>query len=115
MRWPFVSALAYDLLVSERDTLRAQVAKLQDDVVRLSRVSNGMREVPKPPVDPLKQKPPEVPYEVKRLYAGRCQSQAMEIEIERQAVEVHQAGTPWSEVARLLELQLGPPPEGAQA
>jgi len=108
MRWPWVSRLAYDLLVSERDSLRAQVAMLQADMIRVKRAEMGLRETPRV-VKPEMQRPPEVPPEVRALYEGRCQSKVFEVEIERQAVEMFKAGNPWPEVRRVLALQVGEP------
>ena len=117
MRWPWVSRLAYDCVCSERDILRRQVESMGDQLVRMKRVEMGMREVT-PVAKVEKVEPPkkiEVPPEVRRLYAGRCASKAFEDELERQAISLYVNNTPWVEVARVLELQLGPPPEGVRA
>ena len=44
MRWPWVSRLAYETVVSERDRLRAQNDELVDHFKRVDRVANGMTE-----------------------------------------------------------------------
>src|SRR3989304_2331887 len=43
MHWPYVSRRAYDLLVDERDRLRARNDELTDHLVRLARTTNGLR------------------------------------------------------------------------
>src|SRR3972149_5875385 len=45
MHWPYVSRRAYDLLVDERDRLRARNDELTDHLVRLARTTNGLREL----------------------------------------------------------------------
>lgn len=49
MRWPWISRLAYDTLVDERDWLRAQNDELKDQIIRIARREHKMPEVgPKP-------------------------------------------------------------------
>src|SRR3972149_6651908 len=45
MHWPYVSRRAYDLLVDERDRLRARNDEVTDHLVRLARTTNGLREL----------------------------------------------------------------------
>lgn len=115
MRWPWVSRLAFDVVCAERDSWRAKAEVLTDAMLRLKRVEMGLREVPRPAPKADLQKPVEVPEQVRRLYEGRCQSPAIERVIEEQAVEMFKGGAPWAEVARLLTLQLGEPPEVVEA
>ena len=110
MTWPWVSRLAYDEVVQQRNDLRLIRDRLTDEIIRMKRHEVGLRETPRE-VKAALQKPPEVPPEVSMLYRGRCQSSAMETEIERQASEMHAGGAPWDEVRRALVLQVGEPPQ----
>lgn len=47
-RWPWVSRLAYDSVVDERDRLREQVAALTDSLTRIRRHEAGLHETPRP-------------------------------------------------------------------
>lgn len=114
MRWPWVSRTAYDLLVNERDHLRAETAALRAEIVAIKRVGMGMRETPRERKKRANAMP-EVPPEVRRYYEGRFQSSASEAEIERQCQEMALKGAPWEEVGRWLASRLGPPPEVAEA
>jgi len=109
MIWPWVSRLAYDAVVSERDILRAQNVSLTDSLTRIRRAETGLREVPAPPKRLELQKPVTVPAHIERLYRGRLQSRAMEDMYEAQARDMHAAGAPWNEVERALIKALGEP------
>jgi hypothetical protein len=96
------------MAVDERDRLRTQNDRLLDDLTKLKRVEHGLRETPRVPKPEL-QKPPAIPPGVQRLYKGRCQSPAMESEIERQVLQMYGQGTPFDQIEVLLSLQLGEP------
>lgn len=109
MKLPLVSRRAFDLLLDERDRLRAANDSLTDNLVRLQRASHGLREaprVPKPKVDLT------VPPEISELYAG-FSTQAVKDEIERQAKEMRAGGTPWPEIRRVLEAELLEPSDAS--
>lgn len=68
MRWPWVSRLAYELVLEERDRLRAQVDEILDLNARLSRRSLNLPEQPRPPRPaPV---PVEVPDDIEELLEG---------------------------------------------
>lgn len=112
MRLPFVSRLAFDLVCAERDQLRAQNAKLTDDLVRIQRVRQGMREIPRPQPKPQANGPIKIPPEVQELIDG-FNSKAVRDGLERDAETMHRGGAPWTEVRAALERQLfAPMPQG---
>ncbi len=104
MRWPWVSRTAFDLVVAERDILRERNDDLVDNLKRIQRVRQGMREAPRvhrPRPDPIEPIPPEI----NDLYAG-FQSEAVRNDTEMAIRELRQKGTPWSEIQRVLEAQV---------
>lgn len=114
MKWPWVSRLAYDLVLDERDRLRAMCDKLTDDIVRIQRTKQGLREAPRPPKERVDL---TVPPDIIDMIAG-FQSPAVKDEVERQAKQLRANGTPWPEIRKLLETELlepGPQQEAEHA
>jgi hypothetical protein len=60
MRWPFASAAHLDDARAEVEWLRAKVDLLTDQLVRLERVSAGLRETPPEPKRPMEPIPADV-------------------------------------------------------
>jgi len=104
MRLPLVSRTAFDLLLDERDRLRAKNDELVDGLMRVDRVRHGMKEVPRDsrPADKLE----SIPDDIRAMYEG-FQSAAHRSEISRQVRQMRSCGTPWPEIGRALEVQLG--------
>lgn len=102
MRWPWVSRIAYDLLLDERDRLRAKNDNWEDHVRRVKRKEKGMTELPaekKVPLEPI-------PGEIERII------QKFGSEATRQGVRNnvlmarHRQGQPWSKIQQTLENSL---------
>lgn len=79
MRLPWISRLAYEAVLSERDRLREQVDDLLEHLQRVDRVEHGMSELPRQPrpeIEPIPGKldayiegfeaPPQVKAEMRR-------------------------------------------------
>lgn len=103
MNLPFVSRLAYALLLDERDRLRAQNDKLMEAVVALQRKNFGMREAPP---TPTRAKDPEwmteeFPPELRQIIDG-YESQAIKDSIEIDVRNARRQGAPFTEILKLL-------------
>lgn len=104
MRWPWVSRSAFELLLDERDRLRARNDHLEDSLIGIQRVRHGMRETPRPAKQTHAPEP--IPEQVRAIYEG-FNSKAVRDDIARQCRELRAGGTPWVEIQRALERQLG--------
>lgn len=83
MKWPWVSRLAYDAVVSERDHLRIQLNQMALDrasvvaqLTRISRREAGLPEIPREARPPLTPMPPEL-VEYIRGFAGQSLQKTM--------------------------------------
>jgi len=102
MKWPLVSRRAFDIVLDERDRLRARNDELHDSMIRIQRVRHGMKEAPRPEPKPVVV---QIPAEVRKLYAGF--SEVHRRDLDRQCRQMATQGTPWTEIMRLLEVQMG--------
>lgn len=103
MKWPWVSRLALDLVLDERDRLREQNKMLTNTVVSLQRKSFGMKEEPPKPTaarDPGWMTE-EIPPAIAELVGG-WDSEAMRSAVEIDIRNARRQGTPWGEIERLL-------------
>jgi hypothetical protein len=103
MMWPWVSRLAYNLLVEERDRLRAKNDSWEDHVRRIDRKDKGMTELPvekKAPTEPI---PPDLAYVIDKF-----SSETTRQSLRNQARIAHQReNKKWSEIQAELEASLG--------
>ena len=83
MKWPWVSRLAYDAVVSERDHLRIQLNQMALDrasvvaqLTRISRREAGLPETPKEARKPMEPMPPAL-VEYIRGFAGQSLQKSM--------------------------------------
>lgn len=96
MRWPWVSRLAYEAVVSERDHLRAETTRLTEAMTRISRREVGLPETPKEPRAPMTPMPKELADYI-RGFAGQSIQKSMRDTAYRMAA----AGRPWPEIQAL--------------
>tara|TARA_R110002074_G_scaffold3352_2_gene17944 strand:- start:3660 stop:3971 length:312 start_codon:yes stop_codon:yes gene_type:complete len=103
MKWPWVSRMAYDLIVEERDRLRAKNDSWEDHVRRTDRKEKGMTELPaqkKAPPEPI---PPDLAYVIDKF-----SSETTRQLLRNQARIAHsREGKKWSEIRAELEASLG--------
>lgn len=116
MNWPWVSRLAYELVVEERDRLRGQVDELLDHSARLSRRSLDMPEQPRGPNKRAERV--VIPEEIEEIIAG-FDSEAVRVGI-REQIRVRRVADPdepWHSIERELARQVGPvdEPQAASA
>lgn len=102
MKWPWVSRLAYDLLVDERDRLRAQNDDLLQTLKGIRRVGAGLKETPRKPKEQVQREP--IPREIRELYLGFSSAGVSALDF--QVDELRRNGHPWPEIKKLLERQL---------
>ena len=83
MKWPWVSRLAYENMVSERDHLRMQLSQMALDrasvvaqLTRISRREAGLPETPKEARKPMEPMPPALA-EYIRGFAGQSLQKSM--------------------------------------
>jgi len=103
MSLPWVSRLAFDQVVDERDRLRTRVDKLTDDLTRVGRAKQGLRETPKPVKK--REKPEPMPPGIVDLISG-FSMQAVRTNLERECRAMRMDGTPWSEIEILLDQKI---------
>ena len=96
MKWPWVSRLAYDQAIADRDHWR-------ELATRVRRVEVGMPEAPREKAAPPE--PVQIPAEILEIIAG-FDSPAVQSELKRQVIQSFEQNTPWPEIQRLLERQL---------
>jgi hypothetical protein len=97
MRWPWVSRLAYELAIEERNRLRGQVDQLLAHVQRMDRVEHGLNELAaerKPPSEPM---PEEIHEEIQRWGSPATQQRLID-----EAWEVYRKTRSWDVVAQRL-------------
>jgi hypothetical protein len=97
-RWPWVSRLAWDLVVEELRRVREQNDRLVEHITRMDRVEHGLGEHPVK-VRTLEPMPKEV-YEKIREY----ESSQVRAQVEREAQALHRQGVAWQEILERLEV-----------
>ena len=99
IRWPWVSRLAFDIVVETNTYLREQNERLTDTALRVRRKEAGM------PESHVRDRPPvhdDMPPEVLRYVQG-FESDAMRNALEDDVLRARQQGTPWAEIIDILE------------
>ena len=99
MRLPWVSRTAYDLLLNERDRLRAKNDTWEDHVRRVERKDRGMTELPTKKKEPIE----SIPSAVARVI-DRFSSETTRQLLRNQAkIARVREGKTWSEIQAELE------------
>lgn len=104
MKWPWVSRLAYELLLDERDRLRTQNDELIDHRRRLERTSAGMRERPSDQKRP-RDRSDTVPQVLRDLIAGYA-SPATRAVIYDEVRGAFAEGQDWDEITDRIQAHL---------
>ena len=106
MKWPWVSRLAYEIVIEERDRLRAGHDRLTSTLISMQRKSFGMKEQP---IQPKSKEPEwmteEFPPEIRELVDG-WDSEQMRSAVEIDIRSARRQGTPWNELLRLMTDEL---------
>ena len=103
MRWPWVSRTAYDLLLDERDRLRAKNDNWEDHMRRVERKDRGMTELPTERRKPVEPMPPELERVIEKF-----SSETIRQSLRNQArIARVREGKPWSRIQAELESSLG--------
>lgn len=102
IRWPWVSRLALDMVIDERDRLREQNSELSDQLIRMTRRSNNMSEVT-PKVDKPKGRDP-IPPEVREVI-DVWDSPATRSLMEARARQIYAEYKSWTVVADRLRAE----------
>lgn len=97
MKLPWVSRLAYETVVEERDRLREQNDSLIDGLTRIQRFQAGLAETPRPERKQVEPMPREL-----EEYCLKIGDPAIRQQTKREMYRRHQRGTPWSEMVREL-------------
>ena len=93
LQWPWVSRRAYDVLLDERDRLRAVNDQLTEHLTRMHRVEHGVAETPRAP----KAKVEEMPKSLDDYFNG-LGNPSMAKQLRREATSLHRAGEPWTSI-----------------
>ncbi len=107
MTWPWVSRLAYDVVVEQN-------TKMLDELLKIRRREAGMPEHPRPAPRPEAQEPAEIPDEVEELI---CEFQSEGVRVilrEQYCIRVANGSTPEKLYSELMR-QLGGPEEEVEA
>jgi hypothetical protein len=103
VKWPLVSRAVYDLVIEERDRLRAQNDEWLDHARRVSRRENGMTELPPQPRKPREPIPSSLTYII-----DKYDSEHIRQNLRNSArIAHHREGKAWSEIAAELETSIG--------
>lgn len=111
MRLPWVSRLAYELVLDERNRLRAQNDSLVDALGRIGRAKSGLPESVRPAPEPQAQRPVELPDSIEVLIQGFA-SEAIRDSLREQARMLYAAGNPWSSIEASIAISLDSDSEG---
>lgn len=102
MKWPWVSRLAYDAVVNERDWLRIQLQVEQNHNTRIERKLMGL-----PEISPVTRKAippmPETLAEKIRQWGD----ENIQIDLTNRANNMARAGKPWSQIEAKLDEYMG--------
>jgi hypothetical protein len=101
MTWPWVSRRAYDEVCRQRDRMEAREAEIVDQLVRMSRVSQGMTEI-KPTIKP----PDPMPDALTRLIGG-FSSSGVQAQMTEQCLKQRRLGETWENIERFIRDSLG--------
>ena len=100
MNWPWVSRLALDAVLSERDRLRELNDKLVDSIIRIQRKEIGL-----PEIQPEKRQPVEpLPQAVIGLI-NAWDDPLIRADMEKQARAVYRQSKDWNAVIEALQVQ----------
>ena len=99
MAWPWVSRLAYDLLLDERNRLRDKNDEADEHIRRITRKQEGLTESPREP----KKKVEPIPIEIERIIMGFDNEQTRSDMRNHARIARHRDGTPWSVIQANLE------------
>ena len=97
MKWPWVSRVAFELVVDERDRLRKQNDEMLDSVTRVRRKEAGMPEDHARRRDLDEDLPPEV-----FRYIRGFENEIMQASVEEDVRRSRKAGTSWEEIVNIL-------------
>jgi len=95
MKWPWIARSAYDVVLDERDRLRAQNDRLTDHLTRVQRREAGMTETPRAPRPALEPMPRELHDYIKGIAGGSLQK-----EIRDRCYRRHAKGEPWQSIVQ---------------
>ncbi len=99
MKWPWISRRAYDIVLDERDRLRAVNDQLTEHLVRMHRVEHGVAYTPRPPRAPVE----EMPKSLVDYFAGLGGTPTAK-HLEREVKNRHRAGESWASIqSKILE------------
>jgi len=98
IRWPWVSRLAFDAVVDERDRLREKNDQLIEHITRIARTEHGLTEVPRPPRPSHEPMPDKV-----KAYIDQWEGDRFRQELSRSAYRMHiKEGRSWAEIEQQL-------------
>lgn len=100
VKWPWVSRRAYDLAVERYERAEAQAKDLMDHLTRVSRREMGMPEQPRA----LPPREVEIPTAIEMLIRD-YDSENVRVDLRRQVIAAHRAGTPWDQIKGGLEAE----------
>ena len=103
IRWPWVSRTAYDLVIEERDRLRAQNDEWLDHARRVSRREKGMTELPPQPRKPQEPIPSSLNYIIDKFGSEQVRQNLRN----NARIAHHRGGKAWSEITAELETSIG--------
>lgn len=103
-----MSRRALEVVEGERDTLRAQVASLTEDIVRLARHESGLPE--RRPRERTKREPDEMTPSVRKLLEG-FNSPAIASMYELEMREQRRRGWTWEQIDGYVRSKLGLGPD----
>ena len=103
IRSPWVSRTAYDLVIEERDRLRAQNDEWLDHARRVSRREKGMTELPPQPRKPQEPIPSSLNYIIDKFGSEQVRQNLRN----NARIAHHRGGKAWSEIVAELETSIG--------
>lgn len=104
MKWPWVSRLAYEQVIGERDRLRDRNDELADQLVRIARREHKMPEVPRDKRESTKKDP--LPPEIEEIASGWESPQTQAIVRQRARQLKNERGS-WDAAAQALKMESG--------
>lgn len=93
MRWPWIARARLDDAIGQIVHLRAEVDKLTDNLVRISRREAGLSETPRDPRPALKPMPPDLADYIRGFASSSVQKTMRDT-----AYRQHAAGKTWGEI-----------------
>lgn len=101
-----MSRLAFDMVVEERDQLRARIERLDGLFSSVQRRAAGLPEQPKALPRVEAQAPAVIPEEIQAMIDG-FDSGIHRANVEDQVRRLYAAGAPWSEITKMLGEEVG--------